>query len=271
MVYPMSNLGTRDGAPESERINEQVWRHGDFVSAYATRTLYPAEVMLLVQFREALSKRVLELGCGAGRVTSYLIELGGEVVGADISPRMVQHCEVTMKRGRFMVADLKHLETFASESRDAIVMASNLIDVLEDGERQRALVEMRRMLAPGGLLLMSSHNLAYAGRIATPLGALRACGVVGAVRRAPRLPLWILNHTRLRRLERRRAGHALLNDEAHDFRLLHYYVDRDTQERQFRQAGLTPVACIDAEGHPLEPGERAGASSSLHYVARREE
>jgi len=270
----MSNLRTRVRAPESapipERINEAVWQNGDFVGAYSHRTLYPAEVMLLVQFREALSKRVLELGCGAGRVTSYLIELGGEVVGTDISPRMVQHCNLTLSRGRFMVADLKHLETFAPESFDAIVAANNVIDVLEDSERQRAFGEMRRILAPGGLLLMSSHNLAYAGRIATPLTALRAYGVAGAVRRAPFLPLWILNHTRLRRLERRTAGYALLNDEAHDFRLLHYYVDRETQDRQFREAGLTPVACFDAEGHALNTRDHAEASSSLHYVARRE-
>jgi len=61
--------------------NDALWRRTDLVERYATRDLRPVEVMLLIRYREALSGRVLELGCGAGRVTGYLAELASHAHG----------------------------------------------------------------------------------------------------------------------------------------------------------------------------------------------
>jgi len=60
----------------------------------------------------------------------------------------------------------------------------------------------------------------------------------------------------------------VLNDEAHEYGLLHYYIGRDAQERQLRAAGLELIECLDPDGGPV-PGGRDGAGPWLHYVARR--
>ena len=72
--------------------NAAVWRRGDWVSTYDDRRISPAEALLLLRYREALSGRVLELGPGAGRFTGYLAELATELTALEISPDMADVC-----------------------------------------------------------------------------------------------------------------------------------------------------------------------------------
>jgi hypothetical protein len=88
-----------------------------------------------------------------------------------------------------------------------------------------------------------------------------------AVAALGRIPRRFSNRRRLARLERRVADHAIINDEAHDFGLLHYYIGRDAQERQLSELGYELVECLDVDGRPVEKGAR-GIGSSLHYVAQ---
>lgn len=252
---------------EQSRINVDVWSRDGFVADYANRRLSPAEVMLLVRYRDALAgRRVLELGCGAGRLSGYVVELGADLLGTDIAPEMVEYCRRTYPAGTFRVQDVRQLDGFDPETYDAVLAANNLLDILEDGERRLVLADIRRILAPGGLLLMSTHNRAYASRIPSPWSALRGRG---KLHRWPRVPFWLRNRRRLRRYRREEADYAVLTDEAHGYRLLHYYIERDAQERQLAAEGLELVECLDGEGRPVSARERAPEHSELYYVARR--
>jgi len=151
---------TQDDA--RRRANEALWRRTDLVQAYATRTLRPVEVMLLVRYRESLSGRVLELGCGAGRLTGYLAELASTAHGIDISPAMVEHCRRAYPRAAFSERDLRDLSMFEAGSFDAIVASYNVIDVLDDEHRRGVLDGLHRLLVPDGLLIFSTHNRDYA-------------------------------------------------------------------------------------------------------------
>ena len=88
-----------------------------------------------------------------------------------------------------------------------------------------------------------------------------------AVRVAARMPVRIRNRRRLAPLERRERDHAIINDEAHDYALLHYYIRRDDQARQLAELGYALIECLDADGHPVPAGERS-SSPWLHYIAR---
>ncbi len=252
---------------EQEQLNAGVWEHGDFVDLYTTRELRPAEAILLERYREALSGRVLELGCGAGRLTGHLSELTRELHGLDISPAMVEHCRRAYPDVAFTVGDLRDLSGFASDSLDAVLAPFNVIDVLGDGERRRVIGEIRRTLVGEGLLIVSSHNLAYAPAIARPT---RVEG------RKPRVIAWNLrqiprrmrNRRRLAPLQRRERDYAVLVDEAHDFSLLHYYISRDAQERQFSEEGFELLECLALSGEPVAAGETCAACPELYYVAR---
>jgi SAM-dependent methyltransferase len=211
---------------------------------------------------------VLELGCGGGRITGHLLALGAKVHGLDISPAMVEYCRKTYPEGTFEVRDLRDLGDVGA-GYDAVVAGFNVLDVLDDAERREVLTAVRGLLAPGGVIVMSSHNRAHAPKIPSPLQLVFAEDAREALRRAVRLPKILLNRRRSRRLEREEAGYAVLANGPGDYELLHYHIDRDVQERQFAELGYVLLECVDEEGRIVPPGETAPEHSELHYVARR--
>jgi SAM-dependent methyltransferase len=248
--------------------NTRMWATADVVRAYERNDVRPAEAVLLIRHAERLDGRVLELGCGAGRLTQYLAARGGEVLGIDVSPRMVEACRRRFPALEFEVGDLADLSGFADGSRDVVVGAYNVLGVLDHEARQRALVDIRRILSPGGLLLFSAHNLAYLPNVPTPLGVVtRSRDPLRLVWNLARLPARHRNHRRLAAGESRAVDHAVVNDQAHDFRLLHYYIGRDAQERQLADAGFRLLECLDGAGAAVPPGAAAEGHAELHYAA----
>jgi SAM-dependent methyltransferase len=134
---------------------------GEHLDGYAHRVLTPAEVLIFVRYRERLSGRVLDLGCGAGRTLGYLVALGAETHGIDIAPAMVEHCRQAFPAATVRVGELTSLGECVDGSFDAVLATDNLFDVLDDAERQRALKDIRDLLTPEGLLIFSSHDLGY--------------------------------------------------------------------------------------------------------------
>ncbi len=100
----------------------------------------------------APGSRVLEVGCGAGFETRRLLE-HAEVIGLDISPLAVAAARQAVPRGRWACGAADVGLPFAHASFEAIYcceVIEHLLDV------RRALEEMRRVLAPGGLLFLST-------------------------------------------------------------------------------------------------------------------
>jgi SAM-dependent methyltransferase len=201
------------------------------------------------------------------RLTGHLCELARVVHGVDLSPAMVAYCQQTYPQATFSERDLRDLSMFESGSFDVVVAPFNVLDVLGDVERRRVLDEIRRVAAGGGLLIMSSHNRGYASRISATtrlyLGSPRR--PVESIRRLPRR---LRNHRRLQPLQRIEDGYAILNDEAHDFSVLHYYISRGAQERQLAEQGFELLECLDLDGRPVKATEVAAHCPELHYVAR---
>jgi SAM-dependent methyltransferase len=249
------------------RTNAEIWAEDDFVEFYASRELRPVETMLLARHRDELAGRVLELGCGAGRLTGHLIELAEAVHGLDLSGAMIRYCRRTYPRASFSEGDLRDLSRFGQGSFDAVLAPYNVLDVLGDDERREVLAEIRRVVVAGGLLIMSSHNREYAPRlgfaIRVLLGSPRRPGA--SIRKLPRR---VRNRRALRPLERSETGYSIRNDEAHDFSLLHYYISRDAQERQLTEQGFELIECLDLDGRIVAPHGSAARCPELHYVAR---
>jgi SAM-dependent methyltransferase len=273
-----------DRAGDQVRSNADVWRAGEHLVEYANRRLLPVEVLLLVRHREALSGRVLEVGCGAGRILGYLVALGGEVHGIDISPAMVGHCRSAYPAADVQVGDLGDLRG-GDRTFTAVLAMDNVLDVFDDPERRRVLGELRELLADGGVLIFSSHNLGHLDRHGTGEAApgasvrraSRAGSLLSAITSHPldelpgrmaRVPRRIRNRRRLAGLQRRERDHAIVNDAAHDYAFLHYYIRLEDQARQLAELGYELVECLDSEGRVLGPGADSPAPW-LHYVARR--
>lgn len=271
MTDPATVPGTPGATEAVQRAtNDSAWRGGRLVASYANRDLRPVEVVLLVRYRDRLTERVLELGCGAGRLTGYLAEIGRSVHGIDLSPEMVAFCRRRYPRATFDVGDLRDVAATGRASVDAVIAGFNVLDVLGDEARLAVLDAIHEVLAPGGLLILSSHNRAVAAKVAHPF-ALRGRSLVGLAELLIRYPAWRRNRHRLLPFERSEPGYAILNDSAHDFTLLHYYIDRDAQQRQLEEHGFDLLECLDLQGGSVAPGESAAESAELHYVALKRE
>jgi len=247
-------------------LNSTVWRSADRVKAYGGSTLRPVEALLIAERRDVLAGRVLEVGCGAGRLTQHLAAVADRLETFDISPRMVAACALACPEADVREGDLRDLDHYPAAAYDAIWVGFNVIDILDHEERGRFVEEVAKRLAPDGVLVFSSHNLAAArsrrGPRALAGGSLRERAYTLA-----RLPRRLRNHRRTAPFEYRAQAHAVFSDEENDFAGLHYYVGRDEQERQLRAHGFALLECRDIHGAVVPPGADA-LSNELHYVAR---
>jgi SAM-dependent methyltransferase len=71
--------------------------------------------------------RVLDAGCGPGRVGAVLNERGHAVVGVDVDPVLIEAAEADHPGPRWLVADLAELALPDEEPFDGAVLAGNVM------------------------------------------------------------------------------------------------------------------------------------------------
>jgi SAM-dependent methyltransferase len=133
--------------------------------AWTDRT--EAEVERAVRMlRPQGGERVLDLACGSGRHSLELVRRGFDVVGADISPQLLEIARRDAgEQGldvSFVEADLRELE-FAAEFDLVLSLNDGAIGYLEtEAENLRTFEVISRSLKPGGRHLMQLPNVLYA-------------------------------------------------------------------------------------------------------------
>ena len=99
---------------------------------------------------------VVDLGCGPGQVAAYLAAHGVAVMGVDVSPGMVAIAQKGHPHLDFQVGDMRDL-TFGDGTLAGITAFYSIIHIPRD-EIPAVLAEQRRLLIPGGLLLLAFHD-----------------------------------------------------------------------------------------------------------------
>jgi SAM-dependent methyltransferase len=103
--------------------------------------------------------RVLDAGCGPGLLLERLAERGLQVFGLDASPAMLRRASERRSPARLGALPLQLGNVEELPYRDAsfdLVCSAGVIEYLaQDG---RALTEMRRVLRPGGYLVLATTN-----------------------------------------------------------------------------------------------------------------
>ena len=117
----------------------------------------PLDRHLLNRFAEAMSGGglVADLGCGPGHVARYLSEQGVRMVGIDLSPEMVRIATELQPDIEFRVGDMTALDLL--DGSLAGVIAFYAIVHFKPDELGPVFREMRRVLSPGGLVLLAFH------------------------------------------------------------------------------------------------------------------
>ena len=104
-------------------------------------------------------RRVLDAGCGTGRVAIELAARGYDVVGVDLDAGMLDAARNKAPELEWVQADLATLRPAdlsqhdAAPGFDAVVMAGNVMIFVQPGTEGTVLARLHDVLVPGGLVI----------------------------------------------------------------------------------------------------------------------
>lgn len=107
----------------------------------------------LIDAMVARGSRVLDAGCGPGRVGGRLAGAGHTVVGVDVDPVLIEAAEQDHPGPKWLVGDLAELDLPSrgiAEGFDAIVCAGNVMTFLAASTRRAVVANFASHLNPTG-------------------------------------------------------------------------------------------------------------------------
>lgn len=135
-----------------DRVAEEYARH--LASELQNK---PLDRELLSRFARDVMGRgaVCDMGCGPGQIARYLRDAGADVFGLDLSPGMLHqarrlHPDITFRQGNMLALELP------DEALAGIAAFYAIVNLPRETLPQ-VFREMRRVLKPGGLLLLGFH------------------------------------------------------------------------------------------------------------------
>ncbi|MFG1778062.1 class I SAM-dependent methyltransferase [Micromonospora sp. NPDC049048] len=138
----------------------------------------------------APGSRILDAGCGTGRVGAALAARGHTVVGVDADPALVEAARADHPGPRWLVADLAELDLAAvgePELFDAAVVAGNVLAFVAPGTEREVLRRVAAHLRPDGVLAVGfGTDRGY------PLTGFDADAVAAGLRLEHRFATWDL-------------------------------------------------------------------------------
>lgn len=143
----------------------------------------------------ASTHRILDFGCGCGRTLRWLIDKypDAEFHGADVDSEAIHWCTYHMARGRFAWTRPEPPLPYPAEYFD-VVYCFSVFTHLDERMQNLWLLDLRRILKPGGILILTVHGeraaRAYLGE--DELEDLRVTGLVHRTTRKLRgiVPEW---------------------------------------------------------------------------------
>lgn len=97
--------------------------------------------------------RALDFGCGTGRSTRFLRDLGFDVVGVDIAESMLKRARELDPQGDYRLVPAGELPGLDAGSFDLILSAFTFDNIPDFDQKVSLLTALRRLLAPGGRIL----------------------------------------------------------------------------------------------------------------------
>jgi len=251
-------------------MNKKKYENKNIVSSYVKMTLQNPEVMILVNHREYIvNKHVLDIGCGTGRTTAILKNLSDSYIGLDYSLEMIESCRERFKNVRFIHGDVRNMSSeFKDQEFNFIMFSFNGLDSINHADRLQGLREIYRVLKSDGLFVFSSHNRNHRYAISHPKlkFSVTPCKQVENIKNFIKS---ICNYLKNRGRQYFENEYAIINDVAHNYAMLTYYIDKLNQVSQLKANGFETVEIYDTLGNKLGPDSDDKESAWIYYVARK--
>ncbi|HLC66261.1 MAG TPA: methyltransferase domain-containing protein [Candidatus Nanoarchaeia archaeon] len=136
-------------------LHETVQTYEQHAAWYASKQWSYDFTALAKQFTDLLpGKRILDLGCGAGRDAAMLASLGDQVVGIDASAALLEYAKQKAPTAKFQVMDFTQPLRFRDASFDGIWASASLLHV-QKNMLPKILLECNRILVKRGILYIS--------------------------------------------------------------------------------------------------------------------
>jgi SAM-dependent methyltransferase len=117
--------------------------------------LFPSVEPFYLEQAPKRGGRVLELGCGTGRLTVSIAQRGIDIVGVDLSDSMLAAARNKARAAGvevpFIHADMRDLD-LDGRFETILIPGNSLLHLLTNEELKQCLAGVRRHLAPGGQL-----------------------------------------------------------------------------------------------------------------------
>ena len=142
---------------ESFQILERDDGYIDCINTKSYFTVYDEWPPLEKKVLKSVRGRVLDIGCGAGRIALYLQDQGFDVTGIDISPLAIKICKMRgLKKAKVMpIRETK----FDSNSFDTILMMGNTFGLASNATgTQKILIEFYRITAADALIVTTTRD-----------------------------------------------------------------------------------------------------------------
>lgn len=250
-------------------MNKKKYESKSVVSSYINMRLQNPEVMILVKHRESIvDKHVLDIGCGSGRTTAVLKNLSSGYIGLDYSLEMVESCRKRFENVRFIHGDVRDMSEFKDKEFDYVMFSFNGLDSINHEGRLKGLREIRRVLKQDGLFVFSAHNRKHRYAISRPKMKLSTT-LCKQVEHFKEFVKSSINHLRNRNHQKFEDEYAIINDVAHNYAMLTYYIDKENQISQLKDAGFETIEMYDTLGNTLNPDSDDKDSAWIYYVARK--
>jgi SAM-dependent methyltransferase len=154
---------TRSGPEDGDPLMGSSWSRPDTVAGFARSAPNPALMQCAASEMDAGSKRLLDIGCGAGRNIVPLARLGWNAVGIDLSLAMIA-AAVTRMRDEHLETHLQfalagmHELPFPARSFDFII-AHGIWNLARSGREFRlGLAEAARVARPRSALFVFTFS-----------------------------------------------------------------------------------------------------------------
>ena len=269
-----------DESSASDAVNRRIWERPNSLKHYGRLEGFvdPGERRAFARVRaDAGRGRILDIGVGGGRTAAILLAETQDYVGIDYTPAMIDICRTKYPQARFEVEDARDLSRFGDEAFTLVIFSYNGLDVVGEGDRQRVLDEVHRVLAPGGAFFFSTFNRLGPGFARARL-TLRKIDVS----QGTRATLWSLakylagtaiglwHRLSMRRFENEAGGGKLRLHPAHDYGILVHTTILPEARQELAAAGFAPtIEMFGSSGRALEGNEEARDEEYFHLIARK--
>ncbi len=250
-------------------MNKKKYESKGVVSSYVNMRLQNPEVMIIVKYRELISgKHVLDIGCGSGRTTAILKNLSSGYVGLDYSLEMVESCRKRFECVDFLHGDVRNMSEFKDREFDCVMFSFNGLDSINHDDRLKGLREIHRVLKKDGLFVFSSHNRNHRYAISHPKMefSMAPCKLAENFIKFVKSTR---NRLRNKNHQLFKDQYAIINDVAHNYAMLTYYIDNVHQVKQLDNMDFETIEMYDTLGNMLNLDIEDKYSAWIYYVAKK--